>query len=451
MKVTPETPPNGAELLDEAHKLLTTYCALPSPEAADAIVLWCAATHALPALPFAPRLSVRSATKRSGKSRVLEIISPLSHRPLATVNATVAAIFRSLGGDHPPTLIFDEVDSIFGSRKVAENNEDLRGLINAGFERGKPALRCSGPSLIPTEFATFAMGALAGIGSLPDTIEDRSIIIHMKRRKPSEAVRPFRVRRDRPALDELGQRLAAWLQQADVIAVLDVAQPETDLEDRAADVWEGLLMVAGLAGGDWPERARRASKRLTAESASDESETSMPVQLLQDLREAFEFIKSDHVPTEILLKHVKDLDGTPWSDMDLTAHRLGRMLREFGIKSTRDTTGNKRGYRRADFTDAWERYPAAHASEASESVNTPPDQAKRSDTSSDALAVPLKASEQVSERFRRSDPISDGSDASDAYPADNCCQDCGKPYPTDILAARAGRCVGCDQTHRRTA
>lgn len=443
LTVTPEQPPNGAELLDEAHKLLTSYCALPSPEAADAIVLWCAATHALPALPFAPRLSVRSATKRSGKSRVLEVVSPLSHRPLATVNATVAAIFRSLGGDHPPTLIFDEVDSIFGSRKVAENNEDLRGLINAGFERGKPALRCSGPLLIPTEFPTFAMAALAGIGTLPDTIEDRSVIIRMRRRKPTEVVKPFRLRRDRPELDELGQRLAAWLQQEHVVEVLANAQPETDLEDRAADVWEGLLMVAGLAGGDWPERARRASKRLTAESAADESETSMPVQLLQDLREAFEFIKSDHVPTEILLKHVRDIDGTPWADMELTAHRLGRMLREFGIKSTRDTTGNKRGYRRADFTDAWERYPAVQASEASESVNTPSDQAKRSDTSSDALTVPRKASEQASERFRRSDPISDASDASDAYPADDCCRDCQRPMPEWLLAERDGQCIDC--------
>jgi hypothetical protein len=80
---------------------------------------------------------------------VLDIVEGLVHDPLVAMNATVAAVFRSLGIDHPPTLIVDEVDTIFGSKRVAENNEDLRGLLNAGFQRGKDALRCVGPSKPP--------------------------------------------------------------------------------------------------------------------------------------------------------------------------------------------------------------------------------------------------------------------------------------------------------------
>ncbi|MBA3719855.1 MAG: DUF3631 domain-containing protein, partial [Nocardioidaceae bacterium] len=208
--VEPLPDQDGAELLDELRTAVTTYCVLPSREHADAVVLWIAATHCLPAFDHATRLVIRSAEKRSGKSRLLELVDATCHRPLRTANATVAAIFRSLGGNHPPVLLFDEADSIFGSRKAAENNEDLRGLLNAGYQRGLPALRTVGPTHEPHAFPTFAMAALAGIGRMPDTVEDRAVIIPMRRRKPSEPVRPFRLRRDRPALCDLGDRLAQW-------------------------------------------------------------------------------------------------------------------------------------------------------------------------------------------------------------------------------------------------
>lgn len=350
-------PLDGASILHEARALLTTYCAMPSAEAADAVVLWCAATHALPLLPFAPRLSVRSATKRAGKSRVLEIVAALAFSPLKTVNATVPAIFRSLSKDHPPTLIFDEADTIFGSKRVAENNEDLRGLLNAGFERGNPSIRCVGPTQTPTEFPSFAMCALAGIGSLPDTIEDRSIVVHMRRRKSTEQIRPFRLRRDRPAVEAVREKIGRWLAEPDMPDCLTSMTPQSNLEDRAADVWESLLMIADVAGDDWPIRARNAAKKMTAEHADEDNESTPAVQLLRDLRSAFDFIKSDFVGTDIIVGHLRRMDDAPWADMELTGHRLGRMLRDFGIKSRHSPDKSKRGYRRSDFLDAWERYP----------------------------------------------------------------------------------------------
>lgn len=145
------------------------------------------------------------------------------------------------------------MDTIFGSARVAENNEDLRGLLNAGFQRGKAALRCHGPSQKPTLFATFAMTALAGIGGLPDTITDRAVNIRMRRRKTGETVQPFRERRDGPALKCVRDQLEAWLADPSVLAKLADAEPVMPLEDRAADVWEPLIAIADLAGGEWPE------------------------------------------------------------------------------------------------------------------------------------------------------------------------------------------------------
>ena len=98
---------------------------------------------------------------------------------------------------------------------------------------------------------TFAMAALAGIGAMPDTIEDRAVVIKMRRRGPGESVAPFRHRRDRPALTSVAGQLARWLGKH--LAELERAEPSMPLEDRAADTWEPLVAVADLAGGTWPE------------------------------------------------------------------------------------------------------------------------------------------------------------------------------------------------------
>ena len=56
----------------------------------------------------------------------------------------------------------------------AEQNEDLRALLNAGHQRGRPALRMRrSRAKYRRSSHTFAMAALAGIGGMPDTVTDR--------------------------------------------------------------------------------------------------------------------------------------------------------------------------------------------------------------------------------------------------------------------------------------
>ncbi|AKN73650.1 hypothetical protein QR97_31295 [Streptomyces sp. PBH53] len=59
-------------------------------------------------------------------------------------------------------------------------------------------------------FHTFAMAALAGIGDLPDTIMDRSVVMRIRRRRNGEKVSEFRAFPDTPALHVVRDRLAAW-------------------------------------------------------------------------------------------------------------------------------------------------------------------------------------------------------------------------------------------------
>ena len=176
---------DGAALLAQLHTALTRYVILPSAEAAVAVALWIAATHAQASWAHAPRLVIRAPEKRCGKSRLLDIVEGTCHAPLITVNASPAAVYRAIGSDVPPTLLVDEADTIFGG-KNAEANEDLRGLLNAGHQRNRPAIRWDNATRSLETIPTFAMAALAGIGAMPDTIEDRAVVIRMRRRAPGE-------------------------------------------------------------------------------------------------------------------------------------------------------------------------------------------------------------------------------------------------------------------------
>ena len=287
---------------------------------------------------------------------LLDIIEALSYRPLITVNASPAAVYRAIGTDDPPTLLIDEADTIFGPR-AGDNHEDLRGLLNAGHQRNRPAIRYDASRRCVEQIPTFAMAALAGIGTMPDTIEDRAVVIRMRRRAPGEEVAPYRHRRDHPALTVLAGQLRGWVRgHADQ---LEQAVPLMPVEDRAADTWEPLVAVADLAGADWPYRARRAAAILTADR---ENNTDMPlrVRLLADCRTAFGSVRA--LSTVLLLGYLKADPEAPWIDHGthgLTARRMATMLREYDINSANvrlaDGTQAK-GYLKDHFTDAWNRY-----------------------------------------------------------------------------------------------
>jgi hypothetical protein len=330
--VSTRTPPaaNGAAILTSLHAALTRYVILPSAEAAVAVVLWIAATHAQAAWQHAPRLVIRAPEKRCGKSRLLDIVEGTCHAPLMTVNASPAAVYRAIGTDTPPTLLVDEADTIFGG-KNAEANEDLRGLLNAGHQRNRPAIRWDAGTRTLERIPTFAMAALAGIGAMPDTIEDRAVVIRMRRRAPGETVAPFRHRRDRPALGELASSLTDWL--AAHLAELERAEPVMPLEDRAADTWEPLIAVADLAAEDWPELARHAALMLTADH-DQAANVSDRIRLLADCRTAFG--DAEALPTTALIGRLRSDPEAPWSDHGpdgITARRLADMLSEYDIRS----------------------------------------------------------------------------------------------------------------------
>jgi hypothetical protein len=346
----------GADLLDETMDTLARYVIFPTEGALIATTLWVAATHALPAWQHATRLVIRSPQKRCGKSRLLDMVAFLSFAPMLSSDVSTAVIYRSIGDDDTktPTLLIDEADALFGTKAKADQNEDLRGLLNSGFQRGRVTRRCVGPNQTPTEFHTFAMCALASIKSLPDTIMDRAAIIDLKRRQPGEKVQRFRMRRDTKPLEALRDKLTAWARNGERVARLADTEPEmpAGVEDRAQDAWEPLIAVADEAGGHWPALARAACEELAGAAEDDAND----VQVLVDIHQIFVATTEAFLRSSVLVKELKDCDESPWRDTELTPHKLARHLKHFGVNPRPGPGRTARGYYATDFKDSFSRY-----------------------------------------------------------------------------------------------
>jgi hypothetical protein len=342
------------ELLDRVLGFAMDHIAFPSNEAALAFTIWIAHTHLLEHFDSTPRLAIVAPEKQSGKTRTLEVAESLIPNPLRSSSTTTAVLFRLIESADRPTVLIDEADAIWAERGA---NEELRALLNAGHRRGSDAHRMvgEGAAMKAKRFSTFAAVALAGIGDLPDTLMDRSVVIRMKRRSPGEKVARWRFATSYPQGQQLQRALAAWAQSLD-----DVPMPDDleDVADRVADVWEPLFAVADLAGGAWPDLIRDACRVLTSDQPS---EPSLRQRLLADLRDIWPAGES-FAATTVLLGNLANIEDAPWGtdgiygDNGITSRKLAFHLRHYGIHPIHDATKTIRGYQRGDLEDAWTRY-----------------------------------------------------------------------------------------------
>src|SRR5262245_56766767 len=342
---------DGAALLDDLAQTYRRFVSLPDG-GAEALALWIVFTYALDAFDMAPILGLCSPLKRCGKTTTEELTAALAKRPLAAANITVAALYRTVE-QFAPTLIVDEADT-FLLRNLA-----LRGIINSGRTRATAfVVRTVGHE--PRLFSTWGARMIALIGRLPPTLEDRAIVLPMRRRAPGETVE--RIRRDGllRRLDPLRRRAARWV--ADHLAALQAADPAVPaaLHDRQADNWRPLLAIADAAGGGWGDRARVAARTLARTSV--EADPAAAVELLADLQALFATTAADKLATAAIIRHLIRLEERAWAEyaegQPLTPRHLAQLLEGFRIKAKqiRQGAATRKGYLRSDFTDAFRRY-----------------------------------------------------------------------------------------------
>jgi len=347
-----------AAVLDDTAAFLRRFVAYPSEAASEAHALWIAHTHAMERWDSTPRIAFLSPEPGSGKTRALEVTELLVPRPVEAINATPAYLFRKVNDPEGlPTILFDEIDTIFGP-KAKKDNEEIRGVINAGHRKGAVAGRCvvRGKEIFTEELPAYCAVAMAGLGDLPDTILTRSVIIRMRRRAPNETIEPYRRRLMEPAGRVLHDRLAAFGRQ-----ILDAPSAYPDMPpgitDRSADVWEALLLIADMAGGRWPEVARVSAVTLVTDAMRDTP--SLGVRLLADLRAIFG--DREAMTTGEIVAALTAMVEAPWGELKgkpLNDRSLAHYLRRYQIapKVVRVGAGTARGYTRESLHDAWQRY-----------------------------------------------------------------------------------------------
>jgi Protein of unknown function (DUF3631) len=391
-------PVDAPALLTEIAETIGKYVIM-DPHQRDAAALGAVFAHTHDLRDTAPIFFIVSPTKRCGKTRLERVVKRLVPKPLMASSASPAFLARAIE-KHRPTILIDEYDATATGDQAM--SETLRGQLNSSFDRdGAKIGKCvplPGGGYDEREFSTWAATWIAGIKKIPETVEDRSVILRLKRKLPGEKVARFRAK-DGGELAILKRKVARF--------VVDNEQRLRDIEpdmpealsaagDRAPDAWEPLVAIADVAGGAWPERARNAALALAGVDAAP-LDGDVDAALLSDIShilnacDAFE-------PTAEQLKNNKQIavealdafrgreDGKlrsrrivglggeqltnalatlverKWPAWDkgkpMRPHQLARLLGAFSVRSQplRDGDTVFRGYPRDRLEDAIERY-----------------------------------------------------------------------------------------------
>ena len=405
--VESKTPTPGAALLNDLRDVMKRYVVLPEM-AAEALALWVVHTYAFTLRQVTTYIGVVSPEKRCGKTTLLELLGSLANRSLTAANISPSALFRVIE-ETQPTLLIDEADTFLQGR------DELAGILNAGYRKNNsyvvrvadrskprnpggtsymspqnnitefaewtaqhpesgiehpgsashaPLTTDNGPLTTLARYSCWCPKVMAAIGRLPDTLADRCIVITMQRKMPGEKCERIR----HLNATEFRKRCAEFAQgNSQHIAR---AQPEipSNLNDRAADIWEPLFAIADLAGGEWPQLAREAAQKL---SASDDDLTLVGY-FLKDLRNLMLIKNVDRMLSRDIVSALNPLHDRPWEDLrrgrEINEWWLGWQLRQLGIRTRTMRMGEAvgRGYTLADIEGAFRRYvpnPELHLTE----------------------------------------------------------------------------------------
>jgi Protein of unknown function (DUF3631) len=132
------------------------------------------------------------------------------------------------------------------------------------------------------------------------------------------------------------------------------------LVNRPAMNWRPLYAVAELAGGDWPERARKAAEA----AAQARSDHDIKAELIIDIQTVMDADPpAADWPSELVADQLAKMQGRPWAEFGksqkpITQNAVARLLKPFGIAP--DYIGAEksrcRGYRRSQFEEVFAAY-----------------------------------------------------------------------------------------------
>lgn len=364
--------PGGTHsLLGQLADFVADYVVLP-PRGYLVVATWTAAAYLAERWDRFPHLAIMSPEKRSGKTRLLEVLEYVVPNPQLTTNISPAAMYRLIESKCP-TLLLDEAQSM--KRLGSESSEVIREMMNAGISRNAKAVRCGGSKMAElVEFSIYCPKVLALIGKLDGVLADRCLPIYMKRKTKNDVVKPYRSRKVKEEADQLGLGLADWATRKgeEIQGIYDNLEPFDIDNDRMAEL---LLPLQAVLQVEAPEALGQLRDYATELDAMDrEAERQTPgVQLLVAIREIFQQAKKyercpeGFTPTANLINELVWRTEEPWAkynrDKDpITAVQVAKLLKQYDIESERAGPKQVRGYFKVQFEAMWASYcPAPEA------------------------------------------------------------------------------------------
>jgi Protein of unknown function (DUF3631) len=358
--ITGEARIDLAEHLERTRSFFRRFVVVGDAEA-DAVALWVAHTYVFETARATPYLNFWSPEVGSGKTTALEVLETISRAGLTADDLSGAALFR-LVESRRPTLLFDEVDAVFG-KKNSDSTEDLRKILNSGYKAGKRVLRCerSGNAIELKEFDPYCPKATAGLHELPGTLAHRSIPISMKPPRADEMHEDFDPEEVEQETAAIRARFDLWAEAAEESLRDPLLKPSKlpELDARRNEIWRSLLRIADLAGERWPQSGRTAAVELSGGDRRND-EASLGIQLLGDIKQVF---ADERMACTELTAALNDLEDSRWGSWNdgggIKTRELGRRLKPYGIRAKPIRIDGERkgnGYEREQFDDAFSRY-----------------------------------------------------------------------------------------------
>lgn len=367
-------PVNGAQLIAELVGAIRQFVVI---DEADAIIvaLWILFTWEFGCgAETNPFLRVISATPGCGKSTLFKVLRRLARSGWLVARLSQSAFTRRMD-ECKRTLLLDEGDAYLNS------NEAMRNVLDGASDPDTANVSLSvktGDNWKPVELNVFVPIAIASIGPLRrmETVEDRSIAVHLKRATSAE-LKPLskgRRRELKAVLEPLTAKCARWI--ADNPPNTEARPSIPDMAGREMDKWESLISIADRVGGEWPARTRAIAVAKSSTRGDDDKTTG--VILLSDIRAIFEATNQDRLSSADLCAALAEIEEHPWPEYGrarrpITTRQLARLLKPFGIapRNIRLDTILK-GYHLADFAEVWSRYPTLTSSQNSSATPLQP-------------------------------------------------------------------------------
>jgi hypothetical protein len=292
-----------------------------------------------------PYLALRSAEKRCGKTRLLNLLARVCFNasPVTTF-PTEAQLYRA-AARNAGTQLFDEVEHLRGDK---ERLDALISVLNTGFEQGGVVTRLEkrGEKFMEVHYEVFAPRALAGLAGLKDTLEDRSFPLFMVRKRRDESVARLTraVGAEAQALrDQCALACLAHIEN--ILTAYDQAPTLLEreaIDDRAVDLWSPLIALTLVAdaedGGDRTARLLAMARELSTLRDAD-AEAGQTFRLIEALEEIRHQAGEVLTPTE-LLDALKARSGWDWVK---TTRRLAGLMNPLGLVSRFSRHGERKG------------------------------------------------------------------------------------------------------------